>query len=82
MYSFPSFTAVVLNDAASDPESGSVRQKELRISPLARRGRSRDFCSSVPSRRMPIEPIPLLVPMKERKAGEVLVQLNEVERAV
>ncbi len=71
MYSSPSFTAVVFKDAASEPESGSVKQNEPMISPLASFGRKCCFCSSVPSMIRPDAPIPLFVPINERKAGEV-----------
>src|SRR5690606_27489886 len=41
------------------------------ISPDARRGRYFCSCSSVPSMTMRCEPMPLFVPISERKAGEV-----------
>ena len=63
IYSSPSLTAVVFNDAASDPESGSVKQNDPIISPEANLGRKYYFCSSVPSMIRPAAPMPLLVPM-------------------
>ena len=67
----PSRRALVLSEPASEPASGSVRQNEPTISPDAMRGSHCAFCSAVPSMTMPCEPMPLLVPMSERKAGEV-----------
>ncbi|HET6467655.1 MAG TPA: hypothetical protein VFG43_04680 [Geminicoccaceae bacterium] len=58
-------------DAASEPTSGSVRANEPMISPDASFGKYLCFCSSVPSMTMPCEPMPLLVPISERNAGEV-----------
>lgn len=40
-------------------------------SPLATRGRYSACCAGVPSIRMPCEPMPMLVPNTERKAGAV-----------
>lgn len=48
--------------ARSEPASGSVAQKALTNSPLARRGRYCSFCSAVPLRLIPREPMPTLVP--------------------
>jgi hypothetical protein len=42
-----SFTAVVMQPAASEPAPGSVRPKEPNFSPLRTAGRKRLFCSSV-----------------------------------
>ncbi len=38
---------------------------------VAMRGSQYSFCAGVPSTMMPWEPMPLLVPITERKAGEV-----------
>ena len=57
---------------ASEPASGSVRAKAEVHSPLAIRGRYRRFCSSVPSIRMPIDPMPLLVEIRVRKQALTL----------
>ena len=65
-------SAVVLMFAASDPASGSLRAKQPVHSPLARRGRYFCFCFSVPSMRMPWEPIPVFVPTRDRKHALVL----------
>ena len=65
-----------MSPAASDPASGSVRQNEAMYSPEATFGRYLLFCSAVPSITMPIEPMPLLVPMNERNAGDVLPSSN------
>ena len=68
----PSRSALIDSEAASDPESGSVRAKEPTTSPAASLGSHADFCSSVPSMRIPCDPMPLLVPIRLRNAGEVL----------
>jgi len=69
----PSRSAVVWTLPASEPASGSDRAKQAVHSPLAIRGRYFRFWSSVPSIRMPMEPMPLLVPTRDRKAALVLV---------
>ncbi len=66
-YTSPFFSALVWILAASDPAFGSVRAKAAVHSPLAIRGRYFSFCSGVPSIRIPWDPIPLLVPNRERK---------------
>ena len=63
--------AVVVSDAASDPAPGSVSANEAINSPVANLGRYLAFCSGVPSNKMPCEPIPTVVPNRERKHGEV-----------
>src|SRR3546814_8731464 len=77
--SSPSLRAVVLSEAASDPASGSVRQKEAMYSPLAIFGRYLRFCSSVPSMAMVWLPIPTLVPSTERHATDPL-QSSAIDR--
>ncbi|MCY1246396.1 hypothetical protein D9M72_596290 [compost metagenome] len=62
---------MVCSEAASEPAFGSVSANEMISSPLAMRGRYCCFCSSVPSIRMPCEPMPTLVPNTERKAKAV-----------
>ena len=66
-YTSPFFSALVWILAASEPALGSVRAKAAVHSPLAIRGRYFSFCSGVPSIRIPWEPMPLLVPNRDRK---------------
>ena len=55
--------------AESDPASGSVRAKEVMVSPDAMPGSHLAFCSGVPNITSPWLPMPTLVPNTERKAG-------------
>ena len=69
---------VALGRAASDDWKNCtscgvcVRANDAMSSPLASSGRYLSFCSGVPSIRMPCEPMPTVVPITDRKAGEVL----------
>ena len=63
--------ARVVRLAASEPMSGSVSAKEPTTSPEARRGSQCRFCSAVPSITSPWLPMPMLVEISARKAGEV-----------
>ncbi len=49
-YSLPSRRADVRIACRSVPQSGSVRARPPRVSPVAKRGRKWRFCSSVPMR--------------------------------
>src|SRR5437588_5863096 len=63
--------ALVWIDAASDPLDGSVSENAAIFFPAVRSGRYRRFCSSVPPRKMDIEPIDVCAPMMFEKAAEV-----------
>ena len=58
------FVAVVYNDVASLPKSGSVNPKQKIFSNLMPGGRSLDFCSSSPSASITAIPIALCTNMK------------------
>ncbi len=68
--------AVVRSDAASEPAPGSVSANEAISSPVASLGSHCACCSGVPSNTMPCEPMPTVVPITERKAGEVWPRAN------
>src|SRR6185437_4162979 len=67
----PSRIALVRTEAASEPAPGSVSAKLATTSPLASFGSHSAFCASLPNMTTPWLPIPTLVPITERKAGDV-----------
>src|SRR6266550_2358009 len=63
--------AVVLMEAASDPLDGSVSENAAIFFPAVRSGRYLRFCSSVPPRKIDIEPIEVCAPITLENAAEV-----------
>jgi hypothetical protein len=58
-HSLPFFTAVLFIAPASEPASGSVSANDPIHSPRAIIGRYFFFCSSLPKRTMPMQPMPV-----------------------
>ena len=63
--------AVVWMDAASDPLDGSVSENAAIFLPAVRSGKNLRFCSSVPPRKIDIEPIEVCAPMTFENAADV-----------
>src|SRR2546423_14810588 len=63
--------ALVWIEAASDPLEGSVSENAAIFFPAVRSGRYRRFWSSVPPRKIDIDPIDVCAAMMFQKAAEV-----------
>ena len=64
----------------SEPASGSVSAKPASLRPLARSGRKRSFCSSVPNSTMPFMPIDWCTPITTDKVASIGAKTSETRQ--
>ena len=72
-HSSPSLTALVRIEEGSDPASGSDSAKAGEISPVARRGKNRSFCSSVPNSVIGSEPSSWIIRISALEAQAIAI---------
>ena len=66
--------------ATSEPAFGSVSAKAASLRPLARSGRKRSFCSSVPYSAMPFIPIDWCTPMTTLSVASIWANTSETRQ--
>ena len=67
-------------DATSDPAPGSVSANAASLRPLARSGRKRAFCSSLPNSAIPFMPIDWCTPMITESVASIWANTSDTRQ--